>query len=195
VGTPGFIEGTYGGNFEVVTARANGQLQHFWRSGNTWNVGPAFGTGVVDAGSSLIQTTVGNLELVCLLNNGTLQHWQRADGTTFAWSTDTSFGSGFGSAPVLIEGQFGRTDEFASGNYELVGALSTGQVQHWWRDANHQWHQTVTFGAGVARVLSIVQSSFGYNLEVVAALQDHTLQHFWRDGGGWHDGVIIGPSA
>ena len=195
VATPGFVQSTYGDNFEVVTARTNGQMQHFWRSDGTWNTGPALGSGVSEAGPSLIQTTQGNLELVCLLNNGALQHWQRADGTTWAWSTTATFGAGFSSAPVMIEGQFGRTDEFASGNYELVGALSSGQLQHWWRDLNQQWHQTDSFGSGIARVLAIVQGSFGFNLEVIAARQDHTMQHFWRDNNGWHSGVIIGPTT
>ncbi len=194
VGTPGFVQGSYGDNFEVVTARANGQLQHYWRTGNTWNVGPVFGSGVREAGGSLIQTSRGNLELVCLLESGQLQHWTRADGTTWAWSSGATFAANCSYAPVLIEGQFGRGDEFASGNYELVVALTTGQLQHWWRGADGVWRTSATFGTDVYRVLSILQSSFGFNLEVIVQLRDNRTQHFWRDGGGWHAGVVIGPA-
>ncbi len=195
VGTPGFVEGSYGGNFEVVTARTTGQLQHFWRAGSTWNTGPVFGSGVREAGSSLIQTTQGNLELVCVLDNGTLQHWTRADGTTWAWSNTSTFAANCNYAPVLIEGQYGRSDEFASGNYELVVALTSGLLQHWWRGADHVWRPSVTFGADIDCAVSIVQGSFGFNLEVIAQRRDGNLQHFWRDNAGWHTGVIIGPAV
>lgn len=217
-GTPGFVESGYGpGNFEVVTALTTGQMQHWWRDGGGWHAGPTFGNEAVvvgssgrrpgfppklptfpnpvgEVGGSLIQTTRGSLELVCVLKNGTLQHWSRADGTTWAWSLVTTFAQGCRTAPVMIEGQYGRDDEFASGNYELVVALQDGTMQHWWRDAAGTWRASASIGAGIDRVLSIVQGSFGFNLEVVARRQDGNMQHFWRDGAGWHDGVIIGPS-
>ncbi|UUT36436.1 hypothetical protein [Microbacterium elymi] len=82
-----------------------------------------------EAGPSLIQTTKGDLELVCVRADGTLQHWARADGTTWAWSPMASFASGCRTAPVMIEGQYGRADEFASGNYELVVALASGVLR------------------------------------------------------------------
>jgi hypothetical protein len=156
--------------------------------------GPVFGNPVSEVGGSLIETTTGHLELVARLASGALQHWTRADGTTWAWSALTTFAAGTRSAPVMIEGQYGRSDEFASGNYELVVALSNGTLQHWWRPPGGTWTASANFGTGIDRALAIVQSSFGFNLEVVARRQDGTMQHFWRDGTGWHDGVIIGPS-
>jgi hypothetical protein len=163
------------------------------------HVGPRIGDvlfnhRVSEVGGSLIETTTGHLELVCVLANGTLQHWTRADGTTWAWSEVTTFASGCRNAPVMIEGQYARADEFSSGNYELVVALSNGTLQHWWRDLSGVWRSSAQFGTGIDRALSIVQSSFGFNLEVVARRQDGNMQHFWRDGTGWHDGVIIGPA-
>jgi hypothetical protein len=155
---------------------------------------PFLGRPVKEVGGSLVQTTKGNLELVCLLANGQLQHWTRADGTSWAWSAVTTFASGCRTAPVLIEGQFGRTDEFASGNYELVVTLNDGTMQHWWRAPGGTWTYAASIGTGIDRVLAIVQSSFGFNLEVVARRQDGNMQHFWRDGTGWHNGVLIGPA-
>ncbi|WP_417563337.1 C1 family peptidase [Microbacterium sp.] len=194
MGTPGFVQSTYGANFEVVAGLASGQLQHWWRDGGGWHAGPVFGANVREAGPSLIQTTKGDLELVCLRADGTLQHWARADGTTWAWSATATFASGCRTAPVMIEGQYGRSDEFASGNYELVVALASGVLQHWWRDSAGVWRASATFGTGIERVLALVQSSFGFDLEVVARRHDGRTQHFWRDGTGWHDGVIIEPS-
>ena len=194
LGTPGFVQSSYGANFEVVAGLASGRMQHWWRDGGGWHAGPVFGSDVREAGPSLIQTTKGDLELVCLRADGTLQHWHRADGTTWAWSATATFASGCRTAPVMIEGQFGRTDEFASGNYELIVTLASGVMQHWWRDALGVWRATATFGTGIERVLALVQGSFGFNLEVVARRHDGKMQHFWRDGTGWHDGVVIGSS-
>ena len=67
-------------------------------------------------------------------------------------------------------------------------------LQHWWRDLGGTWRAGATFGTGIDRALTLLQSSFGFNLEVVARRQDGNMQHFWRDGSGWHDGVIIGPA-
>ncbi|KHK96075.1 hypothetical protein LK09_17225 [Microbacterium mangrovi] len=155
---------------------------------------PVFGNPIAEAGGSLVETTTGHLELVCVLRNGQLQHWTRADGSTWAWSALSTFAGGCHGGPVMIEGQYSRSDEFASGNYELVVALTNGTLQHWWMAPGGTWQASATFGTGIDRALAIVQSSFGFNLEVVARRQDGNMQHFWRDGSGWHDGVIIGPA-
>ncbi|HKT55519.1 MAG TPA: C1 family peptidase [Microbacterium sp.] len=155
---------------------------------------PIFGNPIAEVGGSLIETTTGHLELVCLLRNGELQHWTRDDGGTWGWSAVTTFAAGCHGAPVMIEGQYARTDEFSSGNYELVVALTNGTLQHWWRDLSGVWRSSATFGTGIDKALTLVQSSFGFNLEVVARRQDGNMQHFWRDGSGWHDGVVVGPA-
>ena len=46
----GLLEGSYGFNLEVVVARTDGQLQHYWRDGAGWHtgviIGPGTGAGV-----------------------------------------------------------------------------------------------------------------------------------------------------
>ncbi|HEY1429632.1 MAG TPA: hypothetical protein VGF18_08665, partial [Candidatus Tumulicola sp.] len=41
----GLLEGSYGFNLEVVAARTDGQLQHFWRDGSGWHDGVIIGPG------------------------------------------------------------------------------------------------------------------------------------------------------
>jgi Papain family cysteine protease len=189
----GYIESNYGpGNFEVVVTVAGGNLQHWWRDGNGWHQGPTFGSGIVTAGATLIQSIWGNLELVAVLCNGQMQHWWR-DGNT--WKSDQNFGSGVNSPPCMIQGQFGMTNEKGNGNFELCVAMPDGTIQHWWRDNNNKaypWTMSTSFGQNVSRVLALIEGSFGFNLELIALRNDGMLQHYWRDGNGWHEGVVIG---
>lgn len=194
-GAAGFIESNWGpGNFEVVVGIEGGQLQHWWRGGNEWQPSVTFGSHILTAGPSLIQSTWGALELVTVLDDGTMQHWWR-DGST--WKADQIFGTNIKSPPVMIQGQFGTSDESGNGNFELVVANAQGQVEHWWRDNSNTsfvWAKSATFSSAVSRVLALVQGSFGFNLEIVVLCFDGTIQHFWRDGSGWHAGVTIGTT-
>ncbi len=200
VGSVGFIESSYGpGNFEVVAAIGSHELQHWWRDGTfTWHQGPTFGSNVAAMGPTLLQSTYGNLELVLVLTSGEMQHWWRADATVAKnWTGDQSFGSGISSPPCMIQGQYGMANEFGNGNFELCVALPNGTVQHWWRDNSggpFTWTMSATFGSNVARVLALLEGSFGFDLEVIVLLTNGMLQHYWRDGNGWHPGVLIGST-
>jgi hypothetical protein len=202
MGPAGFIESSYGpGNFEVVHCTTDARLQHWWRDGSLhWHKDQLFGSDMMIMGPTLIQSTYGNLELVAVLGSGEMQHWWRDDAADMTWKSGASFGSGVNSSPCMIQGQFGMSDEYDNGNFELCVAVPDGTVQHWWRDngsdssANH-WFRSATFGADVKRVIALVQGSFGFNLEMIAIRTDGQLQHYWRDDSGWNAGVIIGPTT
>lgn len=193
-GAVGFCESGWGpGNFEVVVA-VGSSLEHWWRDpGFNWRKSVDFGASIVTAGPSLLQSTWGNLEMVAVNGNGTMQHWYRGGPT---WVADQVFGGGIQSPPCMIQGQFGMADDTGHGNFELCVATPAGTIEHWWRtnSAPFPWARSATFGSGIARVVALVESSFGFNLEVIALRSDGLLQHFWRTGDGWHNGVVIGST-
>jgi len=199
-GVPGFAQSDYGapGNLEVVVSNA-GQLLHLWRDGAGWHQGPRFGSNILRSGATLVQGSYGsphgNLECVALRKDTTLQHFWR-DATTSTWNADGVFGSGCDSPPVMIQGQYGMTDETGPhGNFELCVAVG-GRVQHWWRwnDGDMQWRHSTDLGHDVRAVVGLCQSSWGRDLEVLVLRTDNQLQHYWRDGAGWHEGPVIGPA-
>jgi hypothetical protein len=199
-GIPGFIQGSYNapGNFEVVVRTQDSCLNHWWRDGGGWHNGGRFGSGIALSGASLVQSTYGvngNLELVAVTAAGQMQHFWRDDDHGFVWHPSTTFGSGVGSPPCMIQGQYGMGSEFAMGNFELCVAVG-GHVEHWWRNnaGGGGWAHSATFGHDVAAVAGLLEGSFGFNLEVIALRTDRQLQHYWRDGAGWHEGVVIGAA-
>jgi hypothetical protein len=199
-GIPGFIQSDYGapGNFEVVVRTADGRLNHWWRINGppwTWADGGRFGSNIAYSGPALIQTHQRNLELVSVLADGQMQHWWRDDAHGFVWKAGQTFGAGIASPPCMIEGLYGADNERHAGNYELCVAVG-GQVQHWWRDNQHEtgWHNSASFGHDVLAVAGLVQGSFGFDLEVIVLRTDKQLQHYWRDGAGWHEGLVIGSA-
>ena len=195
-GIPGFIQGNYGapGNFEVVVKTGDGRLNHWWRDGAGWHDGGRFGSDILLSGATLIQPNGGNLrnlELVAVNDSGQMQRFWRDDDHGFVWNAAETFGSGIGSTPVMIQGQFGAVDEDAPGNYELCVAAGGG-FQHWWRDGAGNWQCSGTFGSNVTTVVGLIEGSFGFNLELIVITWDNQLQHYWRDGAGWHAGPVIG---
>jgi C1A family cysteine protease len=202
-GIPGFIQSNYGtpGNFEVVVSTRTGQLNHWWRMNGapwTWSDGGRFASNIAFSGASLVQSRHGghgNLELVAMLNTGQMQHWWRDDDHGFIWNAGAIFGGSLSSPPCMIEGQYGATDENRIGNFELCVAVG-GRAQHWWynNQGDLEWRLSDTFGHDIRAVASLVEGSFGFNLEVIVLRADNQLQHYWRDGGGWHEGVVIGPA-
>src|SRR5207344_2443104 len=101
-----------------------------------WNDGGRFGSGIALSGATLVQSRYGvngNLELVAVNTAGQMQHFWRDDDHGFVWHAGVVFGSGVGSTPVMIEGQFGASNEDRVGNFELCVQVG-GHVQHWWRD-------------------------------------------------------------
>jgi hypothetical protein len=81
-GVPGFVQGDYGapGNFEVVISVGD-KLQHLWRDGAGWHLGPSFGSTIAQSGATLVQSSYGaphgNLECVALRSDGAMQHFWR----------------------------------------------------------------------------------------------------------------------
>lgn len=200
--TPGFIESNYGpGNFEVVVSTQDGKLNHWWRdTAFQWHDGGRFASNILSSAPTLIQSTygqIGNLELACLLNTHQMQHWWRDDDHGNVWNAGPVFGSNISSPPCMIQGQYGMSNESATGNFELCAATTAGTVQHWWRDnssSSEPWQMSATFGHNVVFVVALIEGSFGFNLEVIVHRSDGELQHYWRDGAGWHEGAVIGIS-
>lgn len=203
-GVPGFVQSNRmaPGNFEVVCRTASGQLRHMWRENQapwTWHDGATFASNIAYSGAALVQTPGGNLDVVCVNADGTMQVWWFGTGTGAAWTAAEKFGGNLASAPCLIKGTFGMADEKGWGNYELCVATKTGRIQHWWR-ANSgpgylKWTMSPEFGTGIAKVVALMQGSFGGNLELVALATDGKLHAFHRDGSGWHDDAVIAGGA
>jgi hypothetical protein len=209
LGIPGFVQGTRGapGDFEVVVLTSSGVLEH-WAKHNgspwthpvgTWFQRATFGSGIALAGPALVQTRVGlmgeleqergSLDYVAV-SGGVLKHFRWSSGG--AWSLIDSFGGGITSAPCMIEGPTGATDELTAGTLELFVATG-GAVQHWTRSggATGSWTQSATFGANAARVVGALQGSLAFALEVVIERTDGLYQHYFRGGAGWQAGPTI----
>jgi C1A family cysteine protease len=197
-GVPGFIQGNYGapGNFEVVVRTKDGVLNHWWRDGAGWHDGGRFGNGLSHSGATLVQSNYGakgNFELVAVVNaTQQMQHFWRDNDNGNVWHAGPCFGNKIQSPPVMIQSQFGATDENSTGNFELCVAAG-GMVQHWWRDNlnNSGWHMSTTFGKNVYCVAGLLQGSYGFNLECLVILNTGHMEHWWRNGAGWQFGALI----
>jgi len=202
-GVPAFIQSDCGapGNFEVVVRVAEGKLAHWWRDSNPvspWVEGAIFGHDVKLSAPTLIQRRDRGLDVVCVKEDGAMQRYWRDDAGGMVWHAGEKFGRHVKTPPVMIEGQFGASNEALQGNYELCVAVD-GAIEHWWRDnqGTQTWQRSSTFGtniagANVAEVLGLIESSYGFDLEVVALLNNGDLQHFWRSGGTWFAGPVLG---
>jgi hypothetical protein len=84
--------------------------------------------------------------------------------------------------PVLIQGRFGRQD-----NFELVTCAAGAGLQHLFRNNDQPglpWRGPRLFGASAGAVAahSFIQGNFGENFELVARAGDRLL-FMWRDSG------------
>ncbi len=196
IGCVGFCESSFGiGNFEVVVAVQGGTLEHWFRSGNVWAKSITFGSGVLTAGPSLLQSTWGNLEFIATLTNGQMQHWWRNGDQ---WVGDELVGAGVASPACMIQGQFGANTDADNGNFEVCVAMPDGTAQHWWRnnqDPSFPWAMSASFGSGIKQVVALLQGSFGFNLEAIVLRTDGMLEHYYRDNAGWHSTDIIGSTV
>jgi len=204
-GIPGFIQSNHNapGNFEVVVLTADKALQHWWRDDGgpqTWAESTAFGSNVAFSAAALVQRFDTGLDVIVTTPSGTMQRYWRDDPNNKPWQACETFGTGVKSPPVMIEGQYGATDETVAGAYELCVAVN-GSIQHWYKsnpeDPSSTWATSATFGANVQQVLGFIQSSFGFDFELVALLNDGTLQHYWRyaPDQSWHAGPIFGSTV
>jgi hypothetical protein len=98
---PVMIQGQYGmanetgiGNFELVVANTDYQVEHWWRdNSNTefvWSKSATFGSGVSRV-LALVEGSFGfNLEVIVLCRDGTIQHFWRDNG---GWHAGVTIGS------------------------------------------------------------------------------------------------------
>jgi len=211
VGIPGFVQSTRGapGDFEVVVLKQNGSLEHWTKHNSSpwtdhkpgeWYSRGTFGNGISNSGPALVQSHLGTnseiesgkgeLHYVGTASDGRMHHF-RSIGNNF--SIIDTFGTGITSAPCMIEGQFGASNELSAGNFELCVGVG-GAIEHWWlnsQNTNSVWIRSATFGTQVRRVVSLLEGSFGFNLELIVERTDDRYQHYWRNNQGWHAGVII----
>ncbi len=210
VGVPGFVQSNRGapGDFEVVVVTADGSAEHWtkhnsapWtRPPGTWYRQARFGRDIAHGGPALVQSRLGvtgvpengqgELHYVAATGAGRLDHFAR---TAAGWQLLGSFGQQVTSAPCLIEGTYGAGDEVRVGNFELCVGVAGGRIEHWWRHnaGGGAWVRSAVFGTGVARVLALLQGTYGTNLELIAERTDGGYQHYWRDATGWHPGVVV----
>ncbi|MGW4056962.1 C1 family peptidase [Amycolatopsis sp. NPDC004747] len=209
VGIPGFVQSNRGapGDFEVVVVNPAGQAEHWTKhNGAPWTHRPGewyhqatFGSDFAFGGPALVQSRLGvtgspengqgELHYVGTVTSGAMRHYRRAPT---GWTLEHVFGDNVSSAPCLIEGTYGTTDETGVGNFELCVAVGS-KIEHWWRynTAPGPWNLSAVFGERVRRVVGLLQGTFGAGLELIAELVDGHFQHYRRDGGGWHAGPII----
>jgi hypothetical protein len=148
-----------------------------------------------------VQRPDNGLDVVVANSDGTMQRYFRNDHAGLGWSAQEKFGANVHSAPVMVQGEFGASNEAVQGNYELCVAAG-GQIQHWWKSNQPagNWSMSAQFGTNVAgasvtQVLGLIESSYGFDLEIIVLLSNGGLQHFWRDGNGWHPGPVFGSTT
>src|SRR5687768_17148673 len=135
-----FVQSSHGahGNFEVLSPRTGGGVDHWWRDNGDpslpW-IGPTLTAGSAEdiAAVSLVQGTfgpVGNLEAVALEGTRLVHHW-RDDGGSWRWQARTYLP---GTVPVVGNPALLESSHGGRGNYEVVAPLATGGLGHWWRD-------------------------------------------------------------
>jgi hypothetical protein len=210
LGIPGFVQSDRGapGDFEIIAVRDTGVAEH-WTKHNSapwtrwageWYFRESFGSTFRYSGPSLVQSRLGltgvpennrgELHYVSATSAGEMEHWRRPTGGT--WQRQSVFGNGVTSGPALIEGTYGAGDESGVGNFELC-VVAGGRIQHWWRHnlSLSPWNLSGEFGDGAARVVGLLQGTYGTNLELIVQRVDGRYQHYWRDGAGWHAGVVV----
>jgi len=141
---------------DVVCVNTDGTMQRYWRDdahGMVWNAGEKFGTGVKTPPvmiegqySAANETLQGNYEL-CVAVNGSIQHWWRDNQGTQNWQMSTTFGTNVPGATIaevlgLVESSYGF-------DLEVIALLSTGGLQHFWRQGS-TWFAGPVFGSAIA---------------------------------------------
>jgi hypothetical protein len=209
VGWPAATETTYNRNLEVVYATTQQRLNHWWlnRSTGGWNDGGVFGPTNVIGAPGFIQSNYGqssspgNFEVVVLNSYQQLEHWFRNNSNpTPSWQKSATFGSGVAfSGAALVQSHYGT-----QGNFELVCVLSSGEMQHWFRNndaAGFPWAPTTTFGSNIKSPPCMIEGMYGAtseyalgNFELCVA-SGGNLQHWYRDNvgdGQWHGPTTFG---
>jgi hypothetical protein len=215
-GVPAFTSTTYGRNFETVfwhaasSTHPNGlRHQFFDQAAQKWNDGGSFGPADVGGYPGFIQSSYGapgNLEVVFRTTDGKLCHWWREDTAPWRWQELIRFGANvLQSGPSLIQSHAGTgilPGDFTGakpGNLELVAVLTTGQMQHWWRDdskSTPDWEAGAIFGADIPNTpVCMIEGAWGTKDETslgnfeLCVSTGWFFEHWWRDNAGdgqWH---------
>ena len=203
---PTLIGSTYGtGTLEMVFVNTAGSLSHYYNQGpGVWTPGALnFASPNIVGRPGFIQSNYGapgNFEVVFVTSDGVLNHWWRNnESPALPWSFGASFASGIAlGGASLIQSHYGE-----QGNFELVAVLTTGQMQHFWRDndAGEVWHAGEVFGQNVQSPPCMIEGQYGAanetavgNFELCVAVGGQ-VQHYYRDnqaGGIWHFGTSFG---
>jgi len=200
---------TFNRNFEMVYLTTSNRLHHryFDQTSQKWGDGGVFGPTNAQGVPGFIQSNYGapgNFEVVVKTSDGTLNHWWRDNGKSgYPWSDGGHFGKNILlSGPTLIQSNFGT-----KGNLELVCVLTSGQMQHWWRnndDSKLPWAASATFGSNVESPPCMIQGEYGAaneykpgNFELCVAVNG-SVQHWWRDNSGsqqWNHSATFGSNV
>ena len=198
--TPALIQSNFGniGNFEVIVKEGN-KLRHYWRNNDDaalpWNKGDLFGDNV-DSAPALIQSNFGNygsFEAVVKEGDKLRHYWRDNDTAGFPWIKGDLFGDSVGSAPALIQSNFGN-----KGNFEVV-VREGSKLRQYWRnndDSALSWNKGGLFGDNVDSAPALIQSNFGNmgNFEVIVN-EGNKLRHYWRNNDDptypWNKGVVF----
>jgi hypothetical protein len=181
------------------------RLHHWWLDAANpahWNDGGLFGPADAAGVPGFIQGSYGapgNFEVVVRTADNRLNHWWRDNTGGNVWHDGGRFGTNVAhSGASFLQSHYGKR-----GNFELVCALRSGQMQHWWRDndGGNVWHAGPLFGAHVISPPCMVEASFGErdengigNFELCVAVENR-VEHWWRDNSGnmaWHRSAVFG---
>lgn len=186
-GTPGLVQKSKSGNFELVVSLPHGGIAHYWRDSSSnfkWHgptariqepMGAFTGIEVIENARN---PSKGNLEVVGIVSDQLVHFWR--DITSHRWIGPTFISSGVTGAPGMTQGSSGN------GNFEVVTPLSGGGLAHFWRqnDSDYRWFGPTSITPNnrnydAADVIENQSRGSQKNLEVVARSGDELL-HFWR---------------
>jgi hypothetical protein len=209
---PTLIESTYDRNFESIHVTQAGELHHWYfvQTDGMWVDGEVFGSNAVGR-PGFIQSNYGcpgSFEVIVRTIDERLQHWSRTNSPTPGkWTLQATFGRGIAVAgPAFIQSHYGTR-----GNFEVVVVLSSGEMQHIWRDNDHAdiWHvgnifTGEFFGENITAAPCMIEASYGAanekavgNFELCVAVGGQ-FQHWYRDNQGntgWHLTATVGDDV
>jgi Papain family cysteine protease len=167
-------------NFELLVPSKGNSFTH-WRRDNAsaslrWSKAEVLGNDVTAPLTFTSTTYNRNFEAVYPTTGGRLHHrW--FDQTAKKWNTGVVFG------PISVVGPAGFVESSnGPGDFDVVTAIASNELQHWWRDSAGNWHQGATFGSNVAAMGPTLLQSTSGNLQLVCVLASGQMQHWCRIG-------------
>lgn len=195
---------TYNRNMEAVYLTNGGRLHHWWApgGGGAWNDGGVFGPTDCQGQPGFVQGDYGapgNFEVVVKVGGSQLMHLWR-DGA--GWHQGVRFGTNIAlSAATLVQSDYLANGH---GNLECVAVLTSGQLQHFWRNAaDLSWNPGATLGRAITSPPVMIQGQYGMASEVgrhgnfeLCVAAGGQVQHWWRDNASgsmpWRQSATFG---